>query len=159
MTRRSQTGDPLDDTGRMVSAAFPAEHADLGNAEKSIQPAVEQLAGHFMRKARKGNAVIVVALTALFGTGGYFAQQAAVDRHTDELEQLGDDVEAHEDRPAHDGAVSQEQLGEVERRVIAIDRDVAKIGQQLDSEAVRQKERHDDLKEELRYLRRRRRDR
>lgn len=144
----------------MVSAAFPAAGAELGNADavdnSQVQPAVEQLAHHFIKKARKSSALLIVGLTALFGGGGYFAQQAAVDRHSDELEQLSDDVDAHGRRPSHDGAVSQEQLEKVEKRVIAIDRDVATIGEKLDGEALRQKERHDDLKEELRYLRRRR---
>ncbi len=131
----------------MVNAAFPAEaHAD----------GIEQLAGHFMRKARKGNAVLIVVLSVLFGGGGYFALQAAVAQHTTELEGLGGDVKAHQAKPAHRGGVSHEQLEKVQQQVTEIDRAVVKIGETLDGEARLQQERHDDLKEELRYLRRRR---
>ncbi len=163
MSRRSTNGGASDDTGRMVTAAFPAQAGvDLGNAEpveaSHLQPAVEQLAHHFIKKGRKSSAILIVGLTAIFGGGGYFAQQAAVDRHNTEIEQLSDDVDVHSDLPGHSGAVSHEQLEKVEQQVIDLDRNVVKIGEKLDGEAVRQRERHDDLKEELRYLRRRRRD-
>lgn len=147
----------------MVRAAFPAAGADLGNAPEAeqshLQPAVEQLAHHFIKKGRKSSALLIVGLTALFGGGGYFAQQAAVDRHTDELEKLDAAVDAHEAQPTHDGAVTRIEVKALEDKVQHLDKSVGQLGQKIDGQEKRQTERHDDLKEELRYLRRRRRDR
>lgn len=163
MSRRTTNGGTPDDTGRMVSAAFPAAPGiDLGNADAAegshLQPAVEQLAHHFIKKGRKSSALLIFALSVLFGGGGYFAMQAAVDRHTDELKKLDVEVETHDAKPAHDGAASKSEVRALEGKVQQLDKSVGTLGTKIDERSKAQEKQYDDIKMELRLIRRRRRD-
>lgn len=163
MSRRSTNGGAADETGRMVSAAFPAAAGvNLGDDEAAegshLQPAVEQLARHFIKKGRKSSALLIFALSVLFGGGGYFAMQAAVDRHTEELEQLDSEVDLHDAKPAHDGAASKSEVGALEDKVQQLDKSVGNLGIKIDERSKAQEKQYESINRELRIIRLRRRD-
>lgn len=161
MSRRSTNGgarDDADHAGRLASAAFPAV-AEVGSAEPAHADAAEQFAAHLIRKGRKSGWLTTVVVAALFGTGGFFGMKAAGERRDEKIGAVEADAAVHDAKPAHDGAATKVEVKALETKVQHLDKSVGALGGKIDSQETRQKERHDDLKEELRYLRRRRRDR
>ncbi len=165
MARRSTNGGPAaprrderDDTGKLVTAAFPAM-ADAGNAEpveESHADSIEKLAAHVIRKGRKGNWLATVVIAGLFGTGGFFGMKAAGERRDEKIEIVETDAAAHDAKPAHDGAATKVEVKALDEKVQKLDKTVGELGVTIDSQEKAQTVRHLEIVDELKWLRRNR---
>lgn len=96
-------------------------------------------------------------ITALLAMGAAYGGLKLADQ--DNAKQIGAvkaDAAVHKAKPAHNGAATKVEVKAVEDKVNTLDKSVIKLGTKIDGQETRQKERHDDIKDELRYLRRRR---
>ncbi len=157
MGRRSRNGDPSEDTGSLASAAFPAVAA-VGSAEPVHADAAEQFAAHLIRKGRKSGWLTTVAVAALFGTGGFFGMKAAGERRDEKIGAVEADAAVHDAKPAHDGAATRVEMKALEGKVRQLDKSVVELGTKIDERSKAQEKQYDDIKSELRIIRRRRRD-
>jgi hypothetical protein len=102
--------------------------------------------------------LIKYVLTALFTLGvAYGGIKWAVKSNADDIKAVDTKVEIHAIKSAHAGAVTKVEIKPLEDKVQALDKSVGELGVLIGQQEIRQKERHDDIKSELKYLRRRRR--
>ena len=99
--------------------------------------------------------LIKYAVTALFALGAaYGGIKLAVKSNSDDIKAVDTKFEVHADKSAHPGAATRVEVKAIEDKVQALDKSVGELGVQIDQQELRQKERHDDIKGELKYLRR-----
>ena len=151
MARSSTNGD---DTERLSRAAFPAA-VDTGSAEPAPD-AAEQFAAHLIRKGRKSGWLATLVISGVLGTGGFFGMKAAGERRDDKIEAVETDAAAHDARPAHDGAATRVEFKALDAKVQQLDKSVGELGVKIDSQETVQSKRHEDIVEELKWLRRNR---
>ncbi len=151
MARRSTNGD---DTERLSRAAFPAV-AETGDAE-AAPDAAEQFAAHLIRKGRRNGWLTTLLIASVFGTGGFFGMRAAGERRDEKIEAVEIGVAAHEAKPVHDGAPTRVEVKALETKVQSLDKSVGELGVKIDSQETAQSKRHDNIVDELKWLRRNR---
>ncbi|HEU01857.1 hypothetical protein LCGC14_0605640 [marine sediment metagenome] len=160
MSRRGTNGgtrSEADAAGRLASAAFPAVAA-VGNTEPVHADAAEQFAAHLIRKGRKSGWLTTVVVAALFGTGGFFGMRAAGERRDEKIGAVETDAAVHDAKPAHDGAATRVEMKALEGKVQQLDTSVGNLGIKIDERSKAQEKQYDDIKSDLRIIRRRRRD-
>jgi len=162
-------------TDRLVSDMLSASR-DVGAAPRAptgtdpLEQAITSLVDH-LREGNGGGGdngsmsakhpvatpIIKYAITALLALGAaYGGIKLAVKHNADSIEMLDAKIEMHDASPAHDGAVTKQEFQEVRKEVRDVEKKVDNIGVKIDERAKAQMQQYDDIKDELRYLRRRR---
>ena len=100
---------------------------------------------------------IKYVLTAVLAMGAAYGGLKLADKNNaEQIKAVNIKADVHDAKTAHSGAATRIEVKAIEDKVQTLDKSVIKLGTKIDGQEVRQKERHDDIKEELRYLRRRR---
>lgn len=163
---------PRADTDEIVGDVLAAGK-DLGAAGEDPEAVFRKTLSTLVQEVRNGNgngpppkglkhpltlSLLKYVVTSLIALGAaYGGIKLAVKSNADDIQTVDSKVETHKAKTAHPGAATKVEVKAVEDKVQHLDKSVGELGVQIGEQEKRQAERHDDIKDELKYLRRRRR--
>lgn len=171
--KREGVPDPVqrETTDKLVNSVVLAAGQDIGIAEdvppeeilrKTITTLVSQVRVNGNGDPPKGLKgliatglfkYIITALVAL--SAAYGGIKLAVKNNAEQIESVSTVIDTHRDESVHSGSATKVEVKAIEDKVQTLDKSVVELGTKIDGQETRQKERHDDIKEDFRDLRRR----